>query len=54
MSRWGRMLGAGGGVAMIVGGLLELEGYRWGWMLVVTAAVACGFVVSDALGTGKR
>jgi hypothetical protein len=41
-SRWGRVLGAGGGMAMIVGGLLELEGYRWGWMLVVAAAAAGG------------
>jgi hypothetical protein len=54
MSRWGRVLGVGTGVVMIVGGLLALEGYRWGWMLVAAAAATGGFVVRDALGTGKR
>jgi hypothetical protein len=42
MSRWGRVLGVGTGVIMIVGGLLELAGYRWGWMLIGAAAAAGG------------
>lgn len=55
MSRWGRVLGVGAGVAMFVGGLLGLEGYRSGWVLGAAAAAAAGaFVVSGALGAGKR
>jgi hypothetical protein len=33
-------LGAGAGVVMVVGGLLVLEGYRWGWVLDAARAVA--------------
>jgi hypothetical protein len=55
MSRWGRVLGVGAGVATFVGGLLGLEGYRSGWVLGAAAAAAAGaFVVSGALGAGKR
>jgi hypothetical protein len=55
MSRWSRVLCAGAGVVMVVGGLLGLEGYRWGWVLGAAAAAAAGaFVVSGSLGAGKR
>ena len=50
----GRVLGAGAGVVMVVGGLLGLEGYRWGWVLGAAAAATGAFVVSGALGAGKR
>jgi hypothetical protein len=54
MSRWSRVLGAAAGVVMVVGGLLGLEGYGWGWVLGAAAAAAGAFVVSGALGAGKR
>jgi hypothetical protein len=50
MSGWHRLLGVGAGVIMAVGGLLGLEGYRWGWVL---GAAAGALVVSGALGAGK-
>ena len=52
MSGWHRLLGVGAGVIMAVGGLLGLEGYRWG--SVLGAAAAGALVVSGALGAGKR
>jgi hypothetical protein len=42
MSRWGRVLGVCAGVAMMVGGLAELAGYRLAWMLVAAAAAPAG------------
>jgi hypothetical protein len=55
MSRWSRVLAAAAGVVMIVGGVLGLEGYRSGWLLVAAAAAAAGaVVVSGTLGGGKR
>jgi hypothetical protein len=53
MSGWSRVLGVGAGVVMIVGGVLGLEGYRSGWLLVAAAAAAA-VGVSGALGGGKR
>jgi hypothetical protein len=50
MSRWGRALSAAGGVAMVVGGLLVLNGSRWGYLLVAAAVV----VVVGALAVGRR
>jgi hypothetical protein len=38
MSRRDRVLYAGGGVAMVVGGLLVLGGSRWVYLLVAGAA----------------
>jgi hypothetical protein len=35
-----RVLGAGAGVVMVVGGLLVFGGYRSGWVLGAAAAVA--------------
>jgi hypothetical protein len=54
MSKWSRVLGFVAGGIMVVGGLLGLEGYRWGWVLGAAAAAAGAFVVSGALGLGKR
>jgi hypothetical protein len=54
MSRWGRVLGAGAGVVLVVGGVLGLDGYSWGWVFGAAAAAAGAFVVSGALGPGKR
>jgi hypothetical protein len=54
MSRWSRVLGFGVGLVMIVGGLLALEGYRWGWVLVAAAAAAGALVFSGVLRAGKR
>jgi hypothetical protein len=51
VSRWGRVLAAAGGVAMVVGGLLVLNGSRWGYLLVAAAAVV---VVVCALAVGRR
>ena len=51
MSKWGRVLSAAGGVAMVVGGLLALSGSRWGYLLVAGAAVV---VVVGALAVGRR
>jgi hypothetical protein len=53
MSRWHRILAACAGVVMVVGGLLELEGYRGGWVLVAAAAAAGAFIISGALGARK-
>ena len=39
MSGWSRMLGACAGVAMIIAGLLALEGSRWAALLMAGAAV---------------
>jgi hypothetical protein len=39
MSGWSRVLGVGAGVAMIVAGLLALEGSRWAALLMAGAAV---------------
>jgi hypothetical protein len=47
------MLAASAGVIMIVGGLLELEGYRGGWMLVAAAAATGAFAISGALVARK-
>ncbi len=52
MSGWSRGFGAGAGVVMVVGGLLVLGGYRWGWVL--GAAAAGTVVVSGLLGAGRR
>jgi hypothetical protein len=54
MSRWGRLLAVCVGVAMIAGGVAELAGHRWGWILVAAAVPAAGLVVSNALRTAKR
>jgi hypothetical protein len=51
MSRWGRALSAAGGAAMVVGGLLALNGSRWGYLLVAAAAVV---VVVGALAVRRR
>jgi hypothetical protein len=51
MSRWGRVLGVGAGVAMIIGGLLVLEGSRWGYLLFAGAAVV---VVMGNRGTRSK
>ena len=51
MSRWGRVISAAGGVAMVVGGLSALSGSRWGYLLVAAAAVV---VVVGALGVGRH
>jgi hypothetical protein len=39
MSRWGRVLAAGVGVLMLVGGLLLLGGMRFGYVLGVGGGV---------------
>ncbi len=39
MSGWSRVLGVAAGVAMIVAGLLALEGSRWAALLAAGAAV---------------
>ena len=39
MSGWNRVLGAGCGVAIVIGGLLALAGSRWGVLLVAGSAV---------------
>jgi hypothetical protein len=49
MSRWSRVLCAGAGVVMFVGGLLVLEGYRGGWALGAAAAAAGAIAVSGYL-----
>jgi hypothetical protein len=54
MSRWGRLLAICVGVVVIVGGVAELAGHRWGWILVAAAVPAAGIVVSDALRTAQR
>jgi hypothetical protein len=51
MSRWGRVLAAAGGLAMVVGGLLVLSGSRWGYLLVAAAAIV---VIVGALAVGRR
>jgi len=54
MSGWSQGLGAGAGVVMVVGGLLVLGGYRWGWVLGAAAAAAAAVAVSGLLGAGRR
>ena len=54
MSGWSQGLGAGAGVVMVVGGLLVLGGYRWGWVLGAAAAAAAAVTVSGLLGAGRR
>jgi hypothetical protein len=50
MSSWGRVLGAGCGIAMVVGGLLVLGGSRWGWVLGACAAL----IFIGWLAAGRR
>ena len=50
MTRWGRVLSAAGGVAIVVGGLLVLSGIGRGYLLVAAASV----VVVGALAVGRR
>jgi len=45
-------MGAGCGVVMVVGGLLALEGSRWGYLLGAGAAVA--LVVGGGLFAAAR
>ena len=51
MSEWGRALSAAGGLAMVVGGFLVLNGSRSGYLLVAGATVV---VVVGALAGGRR
>ena len=39
MSGWSRVLGVGAGVALIIAGLLALEGSKWAALLAAGAAV---------------
>jgi hypothetical protein len=43
MSRWSRVLGACAGVAMIVAGVLALEGSRWAALFMAGAGVVLAF-----------
>jgi hypothetical protein len=54
MSRWSRVLGAGAGLVMIVGGVLGLAGHRGGWVLVAAGAAAAALIVSGSLAAGRR
>ena len=51
VSKWGRVLSAAGGLAMVVGGFLVLNGSRSGYLLVAGATVV---VVVGALAGGRR
>ena len=51
VSKWGRALSAAGGLAMVVGGFLVLNGSRSGYLLVAGATVV---VVVGALAGGRR
>ncbi len=48
------MLGAGAGLVMVVGGVLGLEGYGWGWVLGAAAAAAGVLVVGGSLAARRR
>jgi uncharacterized membrane protein (UPF0136 family) len=54
MSRWSRVLGVGAGAVIVVGGLLQLAGYRWGWVLAAAGAAAAALVVTGSLAAGRR
>jgi hypothetical protein len=54
MSRWSRVLCAGAGVAIVVGGLLELAGHRGDWVLAAAGAAAAALVVTGSLAAGRR
>jgi hypothetical protein len=50
MSRRHRVLGAAAGIVMIVGGVLVLEGNRWGYLVFAGA----GLLVVGPLAVGRR
>jgi len=54
MSRWGRVLCAAAGVVIVLGGLLQLAGHRWGWVLAAAGAAAAALVVTGSLAVGRR
>jgi hypothetical protein len=51
MSRWGRVFGVGAGIVMIVGGVLVLQGNRWGYLVFASAGM---LLVISPLAVGRR
>jgi hypothetical protein len=48
------VLGVGAGVVIVVGGLLQLAGCRWGWVVAAAGAAAAALVVTGSLVAGRR
>jgi hypothetical protein len=51
MSRWDRVLGVGAGIVMIVGGVLVLQGNRWGYLVFAAAGM---LLVVGPFAVGRR